>query len=526
MKVLVNNLMVSITKDQDDELIKALVKKGIKRDNILSVSYLKRSIDSRKKNDIKFVYNLEVDLKDDIKTSEKNQIFKVKEEKTIKRIALEKGKEVIVIGTGPAGLFATLRLCQLGYKPLVFERGSMVSERDKDIERFYKLDLLNEDSNIQFGEGGAGTYSDGKLNTRIKSGYINEVFLELTSNGAQEQILWDYKPHIGTDILKEVVVNLRKKLIHMGAKFHFNTRVEEVKVKDGSIEGIFILHPNGNKEFIKNNTVILGCGHSARDTYRMLNRNGVFMENKPFAIGARIEHPRRDIDKMQYGKYADHPNLEAATYNLTFNNRSEERGIFSFCMCPGGEIVNATSSKGTSLVNGMSYSTRDGEFSNSALAVGVKANEFGEHLFSGMELQELIEKRAYESVENYGGVYQSVYDFLKDKPTKHEIKSSYQMRLHSDKLTNILPEVITDNMKLALNYWSKNKYFVSSKANLVGPETRTSAPVRITRNENFESINTKGLYPIGEGAGYAGGIVSAAVDGLRAIDTAFSKVID
>ena len=250
------------------------------------------------------------------------------------------------------------------------------------------------------------------------------------------------------------------------------------------------------------------------------------MENKPFAVGARIEHPRVDIDKMQYGKFAGHPNLGAATYSLTHNNRKEERGIFSFCMCPGGEIVNAASSHGTTLVNGMSYSTRDGEFSNSALAVGIKANEFGDELFSGMKFQEELEKKAYDMVGNYGGLYQSAMDFMDGKKTTREIKSSYQMRLDSHDLNTLFPDVIKDNMKMALKYWSKNKYFVSPNANLIGPETRTSAPVRITRNEMCESINIKGLYPVGEGAGYAGGIISAAVDGLKTIDLAFTTIVE
>ena len=526
MKIAVNNLMVSAVRDQDRELRRELLKKGIKEENIEKIEYSKRSIDSRKKQDIKFVYNLEVTLKRKMTFSEKSQIREVSIKPEPVRRPLDNKKEVVVIGAGPAGLFAALRLCEYGYRPLILERGDKVEDRDRAVYTFYKTDNLDEDSNIQFGEGGAGTYSDGKINTRIKSVYINKVFLELVENGAQEEILWDYKPHVGTDVLKQVVVNLRNKIITMGGRFLFNTKMTDIKIAGNRVRGVHIVHKTGVNEFIEVEDIILCAGHSARDTYRMLHRRGVFMENKPFAVGARIEHPRVDIDKMQYGKLAGHPNLGAATYNLTYNNRREERGIFSFCMCPGGEIVNAASSKGTTLVNGMSYSTRDGEFSNSALAVGIKSDEFGSELFSGMKFQEELEKKAYDMIGNYGGLYQGAMDFMEGKKTTRKIRSSYQMRLESHDLNELLPSVVTDNMKMALNYWSRNKYFVSPKANLIGPETRTSAPVRITRNDRCESINIKGLYPVGEGAGYAGGIVSAAVDGLKAIDLAFSEIVD
>ena len=269
--------------------------------------------------------------------------------------------------------------------------------------------------------------------------------------------------------------------------------------------------------------IILAIGHSSRDTYRMLHKNGVFMENKPFAVGARIEHPREDIDRMQYGKYAGNKNLGAATYSLTYNNKEEERGIFSFCMCPGGVIVNAASEKGGTLVNGMSYSDRNGRFSNSALVVGIKENEFGDELFSGMKFQEELERKTFELVKNYGALYQSVPDFLEGKLTEKEIETSYEMKKTPYDLNKLFPEVITRNMKMALNYWGKRyEGFVSERANLIAPETRTSAPVKITRNEIGESVNIKGLYPVGEGAGYAGGIVSAAIDGLKIVDLAFS----
>lgn len=523
MKINVNNIIVSIEKNQDREIEKEIIKRGIKKENIDRVVWAKRSIDSRKKSDIKFVYNVEVTLKKEIDLSKTKNISLVKETEKIKRKALNKDEEVLVVGTGPAGLFAALRLAEYGYKPIVIDRGEAVDERDKTVDRFIKTGELNENSNIQFGEGGAGTYSDGKLNTRIKSEYIEKVFTEFVECGAQKEIMWDYKPHIGTDVLKVVVKNLREKIISLGGRFYFNNLLTDVVIENGEVQGAVIRNNKNEMEKLPVKKIILAIGHSSRDTYRMLHKNGVFMENKPFAVGARIEHPREDIDRMQYGKYAGNKNLGAATYSLTYNNKEEERGIFSFCMCPGGVIVNAASEKGGTLVNGMSYSDRNGRFSNSALVVGIKENEFGDELFSGMKFQEELERKTFELVKNYGALYQSVPDFLVGKLTEKEIETSYEMKKTPYDLNKLFPEVITRNMKMALNYWGKRyEGFVSERANLIAPETRTSAPVKITRNEIGESVNIKGLYPVGEGAGYAGGIVSAAVDGLKIVDLAFS----
>ena len=448
----------------------------------------------------------------------------VKEKEEIKRVPLSKGKPVAVIGAGPAGLFAALRLVEYGYIPYVFERGEEVDRRDITTENFIKTSILNPQSNVQFGEGGAGTYSDGKLNTRIKSEYIEKVFDEFVKCGAPSQILWDYKPHIGTDILKVVVKNIRKKIIEMGGKFFFNTRLENIVIKNKAVVGIEVIDSNMNKTHYDFDEVILATGHSARDTYRMLNKNGVYMENKPFAVGARIEHPRVDIDSMQYGKNAGHELLGAATYSVTYNNREEDRGVFSFCMCPGGEIVNASSEEKRTLVNGMSYSTRDGKFSNSAIVVGIKENEFGDELFSGMKFQEKMESKTYEIINNYGALYQSVFDFMKGKTTDYEIESSYKMKKYAYDLNSFFPEVISKNMQAAFHYWSKNPLFISKRANLIAPETRTSAPVKILRDIKGMSVSISNLYPIGEGAGYAGGIVSAAVDGIKIVDLAFTKI--
>ena len=519
MRVNINNIIISIDKNQDKEILKELEKRGIKKENIEMLIWNKRSIDSRKKNDIKFIYNIEVLL------SALSNVLPVKEKEKIIREPLYKNKEVAVIGAGPAGLFSALRLAEHGYIPLVFERGEEVDKRDITNNRFIADSILNPESNVQFGEGGAGTYSDGKLNTRIKSEYIDKVFRELVDCGAQEEILWDYKPHMGTDVLKVVVKNIREKIKSMGGKFYFNTKMENLLIKNNCVIGIETINKDGVKEIISTDSVILAIGHSSRDTYRMLHKNGVHLENKPFAVGARIEHLRSDIDKMQYGKYADHPLLGAATYSVTYNNKKEDRGVFSFCMCPGGVVVNAASEEGKTLVNGMSYSKRDGKFSNSAIVVGIKENEFGDELFSGMKFQENLERKTYEIGNNYGAVYQNVIDFIEGKKTSGSIKSSYEMKMNSYDLNNLFPKFMTDNMKAAFQQWGKNSYFISKNVNLIAPETRTSAPVKITRDIKGQSININGLFPIGEGAGYAGGIVSAAVDGLKIVDLGFTKTI-
>ncbi len=522
MRICVNNININIRNNERDSLEEYLEKIGISRENIKEIYYQKKSIDSRKKNDIKLVFNVEVELKREINIDKLKNVSLAKKIKLPNRESKKIEGRIIVIGTGPAGLFAALRLCQYGYKPIVFERGNKVDKRDKDVEIFNNFGVLNTNSNIQFGEGGAGTYSDGKLNTRVKSEYMQFVFEELIANGAQEEIIYDYKPHIGTDILKKVVKNMRKKIEKMGGEFRFSEQITNFKKVGNRIGEIEI----NKREWQKVDYIVLGIGHSARDTYKALNNIGVAMEAKDFAIGARIEHPRKDIDKMQFGRFAGDKKLGSASYNLTYNNPKEKRGIFSFCMCPGGEIVNASSEEGGSLVNGMSYSTRDGEFSNSAVVVALRREDFGNNLFDALRFQETLEQKAYNIIGKHGALYQNLSDFRSGKKSIEKIRSSYKMDLFSYDFNEFFPDVISRNMHMAFDYWSKNTYFVSKKANLIGPETRTSAPLRIVRDGEGRSINIENLYPIGEGAGYAGGITSAAIDGVKVIDLAFAKIID
>lgn len=522
MKISLNNIIISAKKEQDSEILKEIEKNGINKENIKKLVWNKRSIDSRKKGDIKFIYSLEIELYKNINL-DNTPFLKVEPKKVVKKVPIyEKGKEIAIIGAGPSGLFAALRLAELGYIPIIFERGEDIDKRDISVDKFVKFGILNPNSNIQFGEGGAGTYSDGKLNTRIKSEYIEKIFDEFVEQGAPKEILWDYKPHIGTDILKIVVKGLREKIKRLGGKFYFNHKLENIIVTNSTIKGIEIINNQNDLEYFSFDKVILAIGHSARTTYRMLHKNGVAMESKPFAIGTRIEHLQEDINKMQYGSLDYTEILGAATYNVTYNNKCENRGVFSFCMCPGGIIVNASSQEGGTLVNGMSYSKRDSKFSNSAIVVGIKPNDFGNSIFSGMDFQEKLEKKAYEICNQYGAVYQNVLDFINGKKTKFEIETSYQMSKTSYNLNEFFPNFISENLKSAFNYWAKNPLFITKKANLIAPETRTSSPIKIIRDIKGESISVKGVYPIGEGAGYAGGIVSAAVDGIKVVDLSFS----
>ncbi|MBR8732475.1 hypothetical protein IX329_000045 [Fusobacterium necrophorum] len=524
MRIEIQNIVVSIHKNQEREIQKEIEKAGIEKENIESIHYLRRSIDSRKKQDIKFVYTIELRLKHKISATSSARWKEVKEVSKIKRLPLYPRKEIYIVGSGPAGLFAAYRLAEYGYLPIVLERGEEIEHRDKTTEDFIKTSILNPNSNIQFGEGGAGTYSDGKLNTRVKSEYIETIFQLFVKFGAPEEILWSYKPHVGTDILKVVVKNMREAIRKKGGKFYFNTLLEDIKIKSGELQGFWMIK-NGIREYVASNQLILAIGHSSRDTYRMLRKRGLAMEAKAFAMGTRMEHPREEIDRMQYGKEVKNPLLEAATYAVTYNNSMEKRGTFSFCMCPGGVIVNAASQAGGSLVNGMSYSTRNGKFSNSAIVVGIKEHEFGEDLFSGMYFQESLEKKAYEMIGNYGAIYQNVWDFLDNRKTEHEIESSYRMQKISCRMEELFPDVISQNLRAALSYWKKNPDFISRNVNLIAPETRTSAPLKILRDIRGESLNVKGLYPIGEGAGYAGGITSAAVDGMKIVDCAFTRML-
>lgn len=520
MSIRVNNIVLDIEEDIETLKAKVVKKLRISEKQLNSFKIVKESIDARKKNSIKLNYSVEVQCDNESRIVAKANDKDVKIQEINYNAEFQFGTKKmkhrpIIVGMGPAGLFAGLLMAQKGYKPIIIERGEDVDKRTDSINKFWQDRELNTESNVQFGEGGAGTFSDGKLTTRIKDTRCDYVLEELVRAGAPEEITYMGKPHIGTDILKVVVKNIREEIKRLGGEVRFSSKLEDIMTKDNKLSGILV---NGEKIPCEN--LILAIGHSARDTYEMLYKRGVFMSPKPFAIGARIEHLQSLIDENQYGKYATHPKLRAADYKLTYTSEKLDRSVYSFCMCPGGHVVAAASEEKTVVVNGMSYYKRDGENSNSAIVVSVGPKDFGsDHPLAGIEFQRHYEKLAYKvGGENYNAPLQLVGDFLKDRKSKKlgSIKPSYMPNITFGNLSECLPSYVIAALKEAIPVFdNKIKGFGSNDAILTGIETRTSAPVRIDRNENLQSISVNGLYPAGEGAGYAGGIVSAAVDGLK-----------
>ena len=521
MAIRINNIILSI--EEDNSLIKKKVAKKlrIKEEDIHSLKVIKESIDARKKDDIKFNYCVDITCDNEKSVVKKinNNNVKLEDENKEEKFIYGNKKlksRPVVIGFGPAGIFASLTLAKHGYKPIVFERGEDVDKRTETVEKFWDTGELNLNSNVQFGEGGAGAFSDGKLTTRIKDKRCTFVLEEFVENGAPEEITYVGKPHVGTDILKGVVKNIREKIKKLGGEVHFNSKLEKINVEDGKLKSIII---NGKE--IPCECLILAIGHSSRDTYEMLYNNKVLMEQKPFAIGVRIEHPQDIINKSQYGKYANHPKLKAADYRLTYQSKKENRGVYSFCMCPGGVVVGAASEEGRLVSNGMSYHARDLENANSALVVTVGPDDFkGEHPLAGMEFQRHYESLAFKlGGGNYKAPVQLIGDFLNDKKSTKlgSVIPTYKPGFEFRELKECLPKAVVDTLKEGILVFGKRiDGYDMYDGILTGIETRTSAPVRILRDEKLQSVSVKGLYPTGEGAGFAGGIISAAVDGIKA----------
>lgn len=512
----INNIKMSIgNEDINSAICKSL---KIEPENILEIHIRRKSLDARKKNDIHYLYTVDAVIKNEENILKKNKNKNVlKSDYKKYELPNVKGNikyRPVVVGFGPAGMFAGLVLAQKGFNPVIIERGKDVDSRTEDVNMFWNEGKFNSESNVQFGEGGAGTFSDGKLTTRIKDarcGFIIESFVEA---GAPVEISYDAKPHIGTDKLKTVVKNIRKKIIMLGGEVRFESKLTDIIIENGSIVATVI---NDNETIITNN-IILAIGHSARDTVNMLYSKKVVLEQKPFAVGVRIEHRQCDVNAAQYGDAAE--KLPAADYMLTYTTK-EGRGVYSFCMCPGGYVVAAASEEGRLVVNGMSEHARDGENANSALLVQVYPEDFEtDNPLAGIEFQRKIEEMAFAAGgKNYSAPIQRYEDFLLRRVTLKEgkIKHSYKPNTTFADLNEVLPKFISDSIKEAIPEMGKRlKGFDCKDALLTGVETRSSSPVRITRdNEYGSSINVKGLYPTGEGAGYAGGIISAAVDGVR-----------
>ncbi|KPY04180.1 Uncharacterized protein ALO63_03142 [Pseudomonas amygdali pv. mori] len=423
----------------------------------------------------------------------------------------------IVVGFGPCGIFAGLLLAQMGFKPIILERGTEVRQRTKDTWALWRKNVLNPESNVQFGEGGAGTFSDGKLYSQIKDPKFigRKVLHEFVKAGAPEEILYVSKPHIGTFRLTGVVENMRHQIEALGGEVRFQQRVTDLMIEDGQLLGVQL----DSGEQIESRHVILALGHSARDTFRMLHGRGVFMEAKPFSVGFRIEHPQSLIDRARLGKYAGHPKLGAADYKLV-HHASNGRSVYSFCMCPGGTVVAATSEPGRVVTNGMSQYSRNERNANSGIVVGISPEQdFPGSPLAGIELQERLESHAYLlGGSSYEAPAQLVGDFIAGRASTAlgSVEPSYKPGVKLVDLADALPAFAIEAIREALPAFDKQiKGFSLHDAVLTGIETRTSAPLRITRGPTLQSLNTKGLYPAGEGAGYAGGILSAGVDGIR-----------
>ncbi len=509
-----NNLFFKIDTDFSDlqnEVTRVL---KVKSETVESVKLLKKSVDARNKEDIKFCVSVAVKLNcNEEKIIKKNKNASVyKEEIYSYKTANEKNKHTaVVVGFGPCGIFAALTLLKAGVNVIVVERGKSVEEREKDINEFFATGKLNTSSNVQFGEGGAGTFSDGKLNTGIKSVLCKEVLETFARFGANSNILYEAKPHIGTDVLKGVVKNIREELIKHGAVIKFNSLMTDFSCDGEKITSVTV---NGS-EVIKCDALILAIGHSARDTFALLKEKGMSMCKKPFSVGVRIEHKREDIDKAMYGNFAGHKALGAADYKLA-THLENGRGVYSFCMCPGGYVINASSENEAVCINGMSYSERNAENSNSALLVEVKPEDLkGDDVLEGCHLQQEIEKTAYKLANKCVPVT-TVGNFVYNKPFKlGKVKPTVLPKTNYVDFNKIFPEFVCSSLKQGIiNFGKSINGFDNEDAVLLAPETRSSSPVRIVRNEEKQAINTNGLFPAGEGAGYAGGIMSAAVDGI------------
>jgi uncharacterized protein len=517
----------------DTELAAAILKRlDIDKSQLLDFRIFRRGYDARKKSAILLVYTLDITLQNESAVLAKlandphigptpNTHYQF-----VAHAPINNKIRPIVIGMGPCGLFAGLILAQMGFNPIILERGKAVRERTKDTFGLWRQRVFNPESNVQFGEGGAGTFSDGKLYTQIKDPkhYGRKVLTEFVKAGAPAEILYLSKPHIGTFRLVSMIENMRADIEALGGEIRFQSRVEDVLIEQGQIQGVVL----ANGESLYSQHVVLAVGHSARDTFHMLHDRGVYLEAKPFSVGFRIEHPQSLIDHCRFGAYAGNALLGAADYKLVHHCKNG-RSVYSFCMCPGGTVVAATSEVGHVVTNGMSQYSRNERNANSGIVVGITPTDYPGSPLAGLAFQRQWEQQAFLlGGSNYNAPAQRVEDFLAQRPSSQlgQIMPSYTPGVQPCDLSSTLPQYAIEAIREALPAFDKQiKGFAMPDAVLTGVETRTSSPISIKRNANYQSINTKGLYPAGEGAGYAGGILSAAVDGIKAAEAVAMAIL-
>lgn len=521
-----SNIKIPVNLKPDVNMLKSKAEKILKT-NIKSIKIAKQSIDARDKNNVLYLFSIDVEVKNENKYLKHKNVSKIPNIKyTIPQYKGEKSP--VIIGFGPAGMFAGLVLAYSGAKPIIIERGYCVDKRKQAVDKFWTDGTLDTKSNVQFGEGGAGTFSDGKLTTGISDTRCNYVLKKFVEFGANKEILYLSKPHIGTDVLINVVKNIRQEIIKLGGQVLFEHTMTDIITNDNKISGIIAEH-NGKEITFNTDNVILAIGHSARDTFERLKSLNIAMEQKPFAMGVRIEHKQDNINKAQYGDFAKY--LPPADYKLT-SHLDNGRSAYTFCMCPGGVVVAAASEKDRLATNGMSYHKRDKENANSALLIGIKPEDFGsDDVLAGMYLQRELEHKAFvEGGSNYNAPVQTVGDILKGQPTTKlgNITPSYKPGVTPADFKNIFPQFMYESFQYAIeNMDKKIKGFADENAVLTAVESRSSSPIRILRDkENLNSLSIQNLIPCGEGCGYAGGIMSAAVDGIKCAEQIIKQFDD
>lgn len=515
MPIIIMNIRSEVGAEKEAIIRKACKSVSLNNKDIISAEIHKTSLDARKRSDIHLVNSVMLCLtskKLEIELSESRKNVKYFEEPELKpEISPEKRDgRVVIAGFGPAGMFCALVLSEYGYKPIVLERGADVDTRVKAVEDFWSGGKLDSNTNVQFGEGGAGTFSDGKLTTRIGDPLARYVIRRFADFGAPDEILFKAKPHIGTDKLRGVVKAIRQRIIENGGEVRFLTPVEDISVSHGRVKSVSC--PDGN---IQSSAVVMAIGHSARDTFEMLLSRGALLQPKPFSVGARIEHTQESVNRSLYGEYADNPNLPVGEYQLS-HRRGDGRAAYTFCMCPGGSVVAAASEEEGIVTNGMSEYARDGKNANSALVVSVAPEDFGNGALDGVDFARSLEKRAYQMTGSYKAPSSTVSGFMDELTKKTCVSPTYRPGVVDCDLNKLFPQFVSDMMKEGIRRFSREmNCFGDGGAVLTAPETRTSSPVRILRSDNFNAVGIENLYPCGEGAGYAGGIVSAAVDGVK-----------